>query len=133
MTSILFLHFFSTGVPCDIDRQDLPPDSDPPPRTTASENDWLPYMSEVQFKTADFLFCTKQMSQNNINHLLELWGLSLMKDNDMGPFTNYKEIYDTINATNLGDAPWKCFSAGFDDDLPDDAPQWKQQKYNVWF
>lgn len=120
------------GIPCDIDGHELPPGADPPPRTTASADNWSPYDSDVQFKTADFLFRTEEMSQNNINYLLELWGLSLTKHNDMGPFSNYKEIYDTIDSTKLGDAPWKCFSAGVDGDLPDDAPRWKQQKYDVW-
>ena len=56
-----------------------------------------------------------------------------MKHGDLGPFDDYKQIYDTIDATPVGDAPWKCFKAGFDVDLPDDAPSWKQRAYEVWY
>ena len=73
------------------------------------------------------------MSQNNINNLLELWALSLMKHDDLGPFDSYKHIYNTIDATPLGDAPWKCFQAGFEEDLPDDAPSWKRRVYDIWY
>ncbi|KAF8238192.1 hypothetical protein L208DRAFT_1375340 [Tricholoma matsutake] len=104
-----------------------------PPHTLASDDNWLPYEDKVQFKTDDFLFCKDEMSPKNINYLLELWGLSLMKHGDLGPFDTYKQIYETIDVTMLGDAPWKCFQAGFDIDLPKDAPHWKQQSYEVWY
>jgi hypothetical protein len=63
-----------------------------------------------------------EMLQNNINNLLEVWALSLMKHDELGPFDSYQHIYDTIDAALLGDAPWKCFKAGVEEDLPDDAP-----------
>ncbi|KAF8219728.1 hypothetical protein L208DRAFT_1382909 [Tricholoma matsutake] len=73
------------------------------------------------------------MLQKNINYLLELWGLSLMKHGDLGLFDTYKQIYETIDANTLGNAPWKCFQAGFYIDLPEDAPCRKQQSYEVWY
>jgi hypothetical protein len=42
------------------------------------------------------------MSQSNINHLLELWALSLMKHGSNGLFDSYKEIYDRIDAIEKG-------------------------------
>jgi hypothetical protein len=73
------------------------------------------------------------MSQGNIDSLLELWALSLMKHEDLGPFDNYQHIYDTIDATQLGDAPWKCFKAGVEEELPEDAPSWKRRTYDVYY
>jgi hypothetical protein len=49
------------------------------------------------------------MSTKNIDYLLEQWALSLMKHGDLGPFENYQHLYETIDATKLGDAPWQCF------------------------
>lgn len=73
------------------------------------------------------------MSQSNIDDLLELWALSLMKHKDLGPFNSYKHIYDTIDSTCLGDAPWRCFQAGLEEDLSEDAPSWKQHTYDVYY
>jgi hypothetical protein len=42
------------------------------------------------------------MSQGNINKLLELWDLSLANYGGFGPFVNYKQIYDTIDAIEEG-------------------------------
>lgn len=44
------------------------------------------------------------MSQGNIDHLLELWALSLMKHGSVGPFDTYKHIYDTIDAIKEGES-----------------------------
>ena len=100
---------------------------------TAPNTDWTPYEDEVQYKTADLLYQRAEMSQGNINSLLELWALSLMKHEDLGPFDNYQHIYDTIDATELGNAPWKYFKAGVKEELPEDALSWKQQTYDVYY
>jgi hypothetical protein len=74
----------------------------PPPRPTAAPGIWKPFDDELQFKIADFLYRQEEMSQGNINCLLELWALSLMKHGSIGPFDSYKEIYDTIDAIEEG-------------------------------
>ena len=74
----------------------------PPPHPTAAPGDWKPFEDELQFKVADFLYCQEEMSQGNINHLLELWALSLMKHGSVGPFDSYKHIYDQIDAIEEG-------------------------------
>jgi hypothetical protein len=72
------------------------------------------------------------MSTTNIDTLLELWALSQMKHNDLGPFQDYKEIYETIDATKVGDAPWKCYQTT-PMAVGDDAPAWARQSYEVWY
>ncbi|KAF8804851.1 hypothetical protein BYT27DRAFT_7225140 [Phlegmacium glaucopus] len=72
------------------------------------------------------------MSQGNINHLLELWGLSLVQHGSSGPFESYKHIYDTIDAIEEGDALWQCFKSLFDQ-VDEDAPNWRQQEYEIWY
>ncbi|KAJ7144655.1 hypothetical protein C8R44DRAFT_916737 [Mycena epipterygia] len=76
-------------------------------------DDWSPYEDSVQFNIADFLFRKVQMSSKNIDYLLEQWALSLAKHEDLGPFQNYQHLYETIDATKLGDAPWQHFEGAF--------------------
>ncbi|KAJ7114416.1 hypothetical protein C8R44DRAFT_630053 [Mycena epipterygia] len=125
-------HPFLNACPCDKDGNFLPDGAPPPPRTAARDDDWTPYEDDIQFNLADFLFRKVQMSSKNINHLLELWALSLMKHDDLGTFRDYKDIYETIDATKVGDAPWKCFVTT-PMAVGDDAPAWARQKYEVWY
>ena len=94
----------SLGRPCDENGNYLPLGTPPPPRPTAAPGDWNPFEDEVQFKVADFLYRQEEMSQGNINHLLELWALSLMKHGSVGPFDSYKDIYDRIDAIEEGNS-----------------------------
>lgn len=77
-------------------------DTPPPPRPTTAPGDWKPFEDGLQFKIADFLYRQEEMSQGNINYLLELWSLSLKKHGSLGPFDSYKEIYDKIDAIEEG-------------------------------
>ncbi|KAJ7269028.1 hypothetical protein C8J57DRAFT_1609187 [Mycena rebaudengoi] len=118
--------------PCDKNGEFLAEGAPPAPRTVTEDTDWTPYEDQVQFQLADFLFRQVQMSSKNIDNLLEMWGFSMMKHGDLGPFQDYKHIYDTIDATKVGDAPWKCFltepmATG------NDAPAWARQQYEVWY
>ena len=58
----------------------------------------MPFADGIQFKLADFLYCQEEMSQGNINHLLELWA----QHGSLGLFDGYKHIYDTIDAIEEG-------------------------------
>ncbi|KAJ6616525.1 hypothetical protein B0H10DRAFT_2390622 [Mycena sp. CBHHK59/15] len=124
-------HPTMNGVPCDSNGVPLAPNTPPPPRSTAPDDDWSPFEDEVQFRTADFLFRRVEMSQGNIDYLLELWGLSLMKHGDLGPYDNYQQLYAAIDAVNVGDAPWKCLKTGGDGRA--DAPDWARQEYEIWY
>ncbi|KAJ7855718.1 hypothetical protein B0H14DRAFT_3645261 [Mycena olivaceomarginata] len=88
----------------------------------ASDDDWSPYEDSVQFNIADFLFHRAQIG----------WALSLMKHGDLSPFENYQHLYETIDATKLGDAPWQCFQT---EPLAtgEDAPVWARQSYEIWY
>ncbi|KAJ6622418.1 hypothetical protein B0H10DRAFT_2175040 [Mycena sp. CBHHK59/15] len=121
----------SQTVPCDHTGVPLPPNTPPPPRSVAENDDWSPFEDEVQFGTADFLFRRVEMSKDNIDYLLELWGLSLMKHGDLGPYDNYQQLYAAIDDVKLGDAPWKCFKTGGDADVS--APDWARQEYEIWY
>lgn len=57
----------------------------------------------------------------------------MAKHDDLGPFASYDHMYATIDATRLGDAPWKCLSTGFRGDISGNPPTWKLDEYEVWY
>ncbi|EDR03732.1 uncharacterized protein LACBIDRAFT_306911 [Laccaria bicolor S238N-H82] len=126
-------HLHLTGVPCDSEGNPLPPGTPPLPRTAAQPTDWSPFESEIQFQTVDFLYRRVEMSAGNIDELLEIWALDKMKSDQLGPFTSYEHMYSSINAIQLGDAPWKCFTVSYTRDVQPSDPSWKSAEYGVWF
>lgn len=103
-------------------------------------NDWTPYENRTQFETAEFLYTQNQMSAGDINDLLKLWEASLAVHNDKPPFLSERHLYDTIDATRLGDVKWEAFRLSYDEILPqaaqaddDGVPPWMTSKYEVWF
>jgi len=69
-----------------------------------------------------------------IDNLLYLWGLSLAVHQDKPPFANHKDLYETINSTPIGDAPWKSFGVRYNDSRPPgDPPSWMDHTYDVWY
>ena len=138
-------HFFSTfpvpnwvlGIPCDAHGFNLPPGTPPTPSCKASD-DWLPYRNRIEFETANLLFREASLSRNKINRLLELWAASLLDatNSESGdpPFSSVAEMFKIIDATPLGDSPWRSFTVSYNGPRPEgEAPSWMSQKYEVWF
>jgi hypothetical protein len=74
------------------------------------------------------------MSAGNINTLLDLWASTLFKHSDQPPFRDTNDLYDTIDATPLGDVPWESFSMRYNGGLPDgDVPSWMNDEFHVWY
>lgn len=111
------------GTPCDEDGNDLPPGTPPPPPSPppVDENGdslpYFPYRDCEEFKLANFLFKRNQMPGTEIDELMQIWVNTLPEGQDP-PFADHKELYDTIDATILGDAPWQSFSITYAGDLP---------------
>ncbi|PBK68348.1 hypothetical protein ARMSODRAFT_988806 [Armillaria solidipes] len=126
------LHPHLTGMPCDANGVYLVPGT-PPSSQPIPNNLFEPFDNEVQFHLADFLFRKVEMSQGNIDKLLELWALSQKDHDTFGPFTDHDELYNQIDAIKLGDAPWKCIISEVPSDLPRDAPSWQRVEYQIWY
>ncbi|KAE9403476.1 hypothetical protein BT96DRAFT_1016915 [Gymnopus androsaceus JB14] len=118
----------------------LPPNTPPPPRSTGSP--WSPFKGEAQFRLADLLFRKVEMSQGNIDELLDIWSLYERQltqatgcDNcsSDGPFDNHKDLYSLIDNIVQGGATWKCFQSVVDESLPVNAPEWQKISYQVWY
>ncbi|KAG2156882.1 uncharacterized protein EDB93DRAFT_1101299 [Suillus bovinus] len=74
------------------------------------------------------------MSARQIDKILSYWGITLAVHHDNPLFADHKDLYDTIDATPLGDVAWQSFSLEFNGEKSaEDRPLWMQQSYDVWF
>jgi Plavaka transposase len=74
------------------------------------------------------------MSGGHINTLLDLWAASLAKHDDKPPFHSHGDMYDTIDATPLGDVKWESFSLCYNGNVPEgEVPSWMKSEFDVWF
>ena len=74
-----------------------------------------------------------QMSATHINILLDLWAVSLLEAGRCPLFSDYKQMYNTIDSTQLGDVKWQSFTVKYTGDPGVDAVPWMHDNYNVWF
>ena len=107
-----FLFYFqhsSLGMPCDAHKNYLPPGTFPPPYALpgdndVAQNDWDPFYNRTQFKITDFLYRRNQMPGMQVDVLFNLWVAS--GDNGTeSPFSSHNDLYETINAIQLGNVP----------------------------
>ncbi|KAG1753701.1 uncharacterized protein EDB91DRAFT_1234119 [Suillus paluster] len=127
-------HVLTTRLKCDAEGDPIDQNALPPPQTDTSPDDWTPYESHIAFEMAKFLFLQNQTSAKQIDTLLNLWAASLIKHNDTPPFTDHHDLYNTIDATPLGDIPWETFSMSYSGAKPlHDIPPWMEATYDVWF
>ncbi|KAF5383865.1 hypothetical protein D9615_003635 [Tricholomella constricta] len=127
------LHPGLNGLPCDESGNPIDPHSPPLPRATPDNDNWAPYADEIQFRTAEFLYRRVEMSAPNIDYLFDLWGHSMAAHDGLAPFSSYDEMYQVIDATRHGDAPWKCFTTTYDGHVGPNDPSWKSAEYEVWY
>ncbi|KAF8121859.1 hypothetical protein EV363DRAFT_1183993 [Boletus edulis] len=107
----------------------IDPAAPPPPPPVRSNDDWTPYRNRLEFETAHFLFSQAEMSGQKIDTLLHLWGVSLAVHGDAPPFANHQDLYETIDATSLGDVPWTSHSVSYIGDRTYDPAPWMDASY----
>jgi Plavaka transposase len=79
------------------------------------------------------------MSGNKIDELMGILAAfqSAQYDDDddpSPPFANARDLYNVIDATELGDVAWQGFSITYDGEVPDDnPPNWMSTPYDVWY
>lgn len=126
------------GRRCDENGDELPSGAPPPPADSEREyGDYFPYESRAEFALADFLFRKDQMSGGKINELMDIL-VALEQDRSgheesIPPFANAQDLYNVIDATELGDVPWQAFSVKYEGDIPLNAPKWMLDSHEVWF
>lgn len=126
----------TSGRRCDEFGNFIPEDS-PKPTDPRGANNWFPYTSRIQFELSDFLYRRNQMSRGDINDLMEIWAASLIQatgDTDTPPpFLDAKALYETIDAIEVGDAPWASITVSYTGPLPDHPPSWMLDKHQVYY
>ncbi|KAG1882453.1 hypothetical protein F4604DRAFT_1879499 [Suillus subluteus] len=110
------------GDPCDANGNYLLAGTPPSPQFPQAPDDWSPFTDQAQFLLADFLFRKVEMSGPNIDFLMELWAFKAAKYEEDSPFKSHS-----------GYVSWQCFTVSPQEDLPSDAPTWKQHEYQVWY
>jgi hypothetical protein len=123
------------GRPCDSEGQFLPAGAPPPPWDVPQPDDWSPYESRSSFELADLLFRRDQMSGSCISDLMQIWASTLLNQpENYPPFANKDDMYDAIDATQIGDIPWQSFLVTYNGPLGDgNIVPWKVASYDVWF
>jgi hypothetical protein len=67
---------------------------------------------------------------------MQLWSVTTDGSPSPAPFQNHREMYNTIDATPLGDIPWSSFTVQYDRERPtdsDDVPQWMTAPFQVCY
>ncbi|KAJ7480981.1 hypothetical protein FB451DRAFT_1350862 [Mycena latifolia] len=122
-----------TGRPCDRDGNFLLPNTPPPPKEFPPADDYTPYAGREDFDLADLLYRRVQMSAGAIDELMQNWAARPESAGDP-PFADHEDLYNTIDATEIGHVPWESFSVRYNQPIaPGDVTPWKTQEYVVHF
>ncbi|KAJ7200733.1 hypothetical protein B0H12DRAFT_1288754 [Mycena haematopus] len=120
------------GRPCDRDGNFLLPNTPPPPQEHPPFGDFTPYAGRADFELADLLYRRIQMSAGAIDELMQNW--AARPDAPNPPFADHEDLYNTIDATEIGHVPWESFTVRYNRPIaPGDLTPWKTQEYVVHF
>lgn len=130
----LILSHIITAQPCDEEGNFLPRNTPPAHTKTRVPGDWSPFNSRDEFELADLLFTQTEMSHSQVDKLMNIWATRTARDGGTTPFTNSKELHNTIDAIGEGDAPWYSFRVGYNGDRPQGrVPSWMDDSYQVFY
>ena len=73
------------------------------------------------------------MPAGQIDDLLDIVATMNAAAGGETPFTTHKDLYSTINATILGDAPWDHFNLNYQGETDENSPSWQTEDFTVWF
>ncbi|KAJ6626485.1 hypothetical protein B0H10DRAFT_2302293 [Mycena sp. CBHHK59/15] len=126
-------HPLLNGRPCDREGNFLPPNAPPPPKVHPPPNNYSPYNDHLDFHLADLLYRKIQMSAGAIDELMQNWAARPGSVGDP-PFADHEDLYNTIDATEIGHVPWESFEVTYDRPIPPgDTTPWKTKAYTVHF
>ncbi|KAJ7137438.1 hypothetical protein C8R43DRAFT_1097904 [Mycena crocata] len=121
------------GRPCDRDGNFLLPNTPPPPKDRPPHGDFTPYASREDFELADLLYRRVQIPAGAIDELMQNWAARPETAGDP-PFADHDDLYNTIDATEIGHVPWESFAVKYNQPIaPGDTTPWKTQEFLVHF
>jgi hypothetical protein len=122
------------AIPCDEQGNFLLPGSQPIPKEILPHDDWYLFRNRVEFELVEFLFMKNQMPASQINTLLDLWSAYMVPYGGTTPFTNARDLYETIDTSPLGDIKWESFSIKYEGKVPErNPPSWMMDSFEVWY
>lgn len=120
--------------PCDIEGDFLPEGTPPALAENRVPGDWSPFNSRDEFELADLLFTRVEMSHSHVDKLMQIWGAHTALEGGTTPFTNSKDLHDTIDSIEEGNAPWYSFRVSYDGDRPSgNVPSWMDDSHQVFY
>lgn len=96
------------------------------------QDDWAPFTDRTQFELADLLYTRIQMSNGNINKLLDIFTACLNQHGDQPPFSNSAELHCVIDGLQVGEARWESFGVKYCGDRTENPAPWMDDVYDVW-
>ena len=125
----------STGRCCDRNGVFVPPNAPREVPAAKAGGDWSPFTSRAGFELADLMFADAQLSQKKIDKILELWAATLVPHGDSPPIINHQDLYQQIDAIQLGNIQWESASLKYEGPRPRGIrhPEWKTAEYDVWY
>ena len=73
------------------------------------------------------------MPAGQVDELLNIVAAMQVVSGGEPAFMSHKDLYDTINMTKLGDAPWSHFNLSYQGEKGDSPPKWQTKDFTVWF
>ena len=112
--------------------EDLPPFAPPAPEAAATTS-FEPFNSRVDFEFAYFHFSEAKSSEAATNRALDIWAASLLEYGGDIPWKDAKELWATIDEIQQGDCPWKTYTVHYSGPLPNNAPAWMLEDFELCF
>ncbi|KAJ7500565.1 hypothetical protein B0H11DRAFT_2155527 [Mycena galericulata] len=99
---------------------------------TQPPGSWFPFESRTEFDFAHFHFVEVQSSAGQINSALDLWTAQVLQYGGTSPWRGAKDLYDTIDTIQHGDAPWKVYKLRYSGPRPPGLPpKWMTEEYEL--
>ena len=107
----------------------------PPPCRDTDDglNNWFPYGLQAEFELCDLLYRKSKMPAGQIDKLLKIIAAMQAMSGGEATFTTHKDLYNTIDATKLGNTAWDHFNLNYQGKKGDSPPPWQTQDFTVWF
>ena len=100
-----------------------------------AKDNWSPFASCAGFELAELLYKKAELSQSNIDQLLNIWSATPIPHNDEPPIISHCDLHAQIDTIELGFVPWKSSTIQYQGHRPENsaAPSWMDQDYNLWY
>ena len=133
VNSVLTKVMSNLALPCNEDGSYPAPGHSPPrvPEQKSSPTDWGPFESSTAFRIAELLYAKSQMSENDLDKLMDLWDLT-----GDAPFSSHADLHEAIDSISVSDIPWQSFSVQYSGEASDPdshQPQWKSDIHEVFY